>query len=245
MVIGGAKMFMRIIREEFTGIFSRTGPGRRVLIIGAGNAGESLIREIKKYAELNYQVAGFVDDSPAKQNSYLHGVKIRGPVSSLSAIADELGAEEILIATPSASGEQMRRIVHFCEETGKPFRTIPSLDRLIDGRITVNKLSGSADRRPAPARTCAAGYPAIERFLTGRSVLVTGAGGSIGSEICRQVMRFGPRVLIMLDQAESALFEIERELIKYVEVPGGWWPRSATYLTKVRSNCSFRSIIRR
>lgn len=220
MIAGGARLFMRIVREEFTGIFSRSGPGRRVVIVGAGNAGETLIREIKKYTELNYQAVGFVDDNPGKINSRIHGVRVYGPISKLPDIVAQLGVEEILIATPSASGEQIRRIVNYCDETGKPFRTIPGLDRLIDGRVTVNKLREVQIEdllRREPVRL---DMKSIERFLTGRSVLVTGAGGSIGSEICRQVMRFGPRVLIMLDQAESALFEIERELIRYVEVPG-------------------------
>jgi len=220
MIVGGARLFMRIVREEFSGIFTRTGPGRRVVIVGAGNAGESLIREIKKYPELNYQAVAFVDDNPGKVNSFIHGIRIYGPVSSLADIAAEVGGEEVLIATPSATGEQMRRIVKYCEEAGKPFRTIPSLDRLIDGRITVSKLREVQIEdllRREPVRL---DMRSIERFLSGRSVLVTGAGGSIGSEICRQVMRFGPRILVMLDQAESALFEIERELIKYVEVPG-------------------------
>jgi len=220
MLIGGTRLFTRIMREEFSGMLSRTGPGRRVVIVGAGDAGESLIREIKKYSELNYQAAAFADDNPVKINTSIHGIKVYGPLSNLPEIVQASEAEEILIATPSATGEQMRRIVKFCEETGKPFRTIPSLDRLIDGRVTVSKLrevqiEDLLRREPVKLDTLS-----IERFLTGKTVLVTGAGGSIGSEICRQVMRFGPRVLVMLDQAESALFEIERELVKYIELPG-------------------------
>jgi FlaA1/EpsC-like NDP-sugar epimerase len=220
IVIGGAKLFLRIVREEFTGIFTRTGPGRKMLIVGAGNAGESLIREVKKYPDMNYQVVGLVDDDTRKINTFMHGVKIHGPIDKLPEIAEQLAADEILIAVPSASGDKIRRIVGFCEESGKPFKTIPSLDRLIDGRITVNKLreveiDDLLRRDPVRLDT-----GKIENYLTGRSVMVTGAGGSIGSEICRQVMRFGPRVLIMVDQAESAIFEIERELIKYIDLPG-------------------------
>ena len=220
IVIGGAKLFLRIVREEFSGIFSRTGPGRKMLIIGAGNAGESLIREIKKYPDMNYQVVGFVDDAPNKINSFMHGIKILGPIERLPELTEELAVDEILIAIPSASGDKIRRIVRYCEESGRPFRTIPSLDRLIDGRITVSKLrevqiDDLLRREPVRLDT-----GKIEDYLTGRSVMVTGAGGSIGSEICRQVMRYGPRILIMVDQAESAIFDIERELFKYIDLPG-------------------------
>jgi len=220
MSIGGAKFFLRMAREELSGILTRTGPGRKVVIVGAGDAGESLIREIKKYPTLNYEVVGFVDDDPSKINTSLHGVRIFGPIPNLPRVAQALGVEEILIAIPSASGDKMRRIVGYCEDTNKPFRTIPSLDRLIDGRITVSKLREVQIEdllRREPVRL---DMQSIEDFLTGRSVLVTGAGGSIGSEICRQVQRFGPRTLLMMDQAESALFEIERELIKLVDVSG-------------------------
>jgi FlaA1/EpsC-like NDP-sugar epimerase len=219
IMIGGAKLFLRILREEFTGIFSRTGPGRKMLIIGAGNAGESLIREIKKYPDMNYQVVGFVDDAPGKISTFMHGVKIFGPIEKMPELTEELAVDEILIAIPSASGDKIRRIVRYCEESGRPFRIIPSLDRLIDGRITVNKLrevqiDDLLRRDPVRLDT-----GKIEDYLTGRSVMVTGAGGSIGSEICRQVMRFGPRTLIMVDQAESAIFDIERELIRYANLP--------------------------
>jgi len=220
IMLGGAKLFLRIVREEFSGIFSRTGPGRKMLIIGAGNAGESLIREIKKYPDMNYQVVGFVDDAPGKINTFMHGIKVFGPIEKLPELAEELAVDEILIAIPSASGDKIRRIVRYCEESGRPFRTIPSLDRLIDGRITVSKLrevqiDDLLRREPVRLDT-----GKIEDYLTGRSVMVTGAGGSIGSEICRQVMRYGPRILIMVDQAESAIFDIERELFKYIDLPG-------------------------
>jgi len=220
MIVGGAKLFLRILREEVSTIFTKTGPGRKVLIVGAGDAGETLIRELKKYPAMNYQAVGFVDDNPSKINTQLHGVRIYGPIDKLPELVESLSAEEILIAIPSATGAQMRRIVRLAEQTGKPFRTIPGLDHLIDGRVTVNKLRSVEIEdllRREPVRLDSS---AIERFLTGRVILVTGAGGSIGSEICRQVIRFGPRVLIMLDQAETALFQIERELTRYAELPG-------------------------
>ncbi len=220
MIVGGVRFSIRLFREELSGLFTKSTDGKRVLIIGAGNAGESLVREIKKYPELHYQVVGFVDDNPAKIGSHLHGVKIYGPISSLPELAESLNVDEILIAIPSATGKQMRRIVQFCEEAGKPFRTMPSLDRLIDGRVTVSKLrevqiEDLLRREPVNLDT-----DAIEQFLTGRTVLVTGAGGSIGSELCRQIIRFGPKSLIMLERAETALFEIERELEQTTELPG-------------------------
>jgi len=220
LTIGGIKFSFRIFQEEFLRTFSRQGPAKRVLIIGAGNAGESLAREIRKSPQLNFQVVGFVDDDRAKINSYLHGIKIYGPISELPELAQNLQVDEILIAIPSASGKQMRRIVGFCEETGKPFRTMPGLDRLLDGRVTVNKLKevdieDLLRREPVKLDT-----NAIEHFLSGKVVLVSGAGGSIGAEVCRQVLRFAPKMLVMVERGETALFEIERELAQKTEMPG-------------------------
>jgi len=220
LLIGGIRFSFRIFQEELLGSFSRPGPAKRVLIIGAGNAGESLAREIKKYPQLNYQVVGFVDDDRAKINSYLHGVKIYGPIDQLPELVRNLLPDEIIIAIPSATGKQMRRIVDFCEETGKPLRTMPGLDRLIDGRVTVSRLKevdieDLLRREPVKLDT-----DAIENFLSGKVVLVTGAGGSIGAEVCRQVLRFAPQKLVMVERAETALFQVERELTQKIDIPG-------------------------
>jgi len=217
---GGAKMFLRIIREEISTIFTKAGTGRKVLIVGAGDAAETLVRELRKYPEKNFQAVGFVDDNPLKIGSQIHGIKVYGPIDQLPELTQTLTPDEILIAIPSATGAQMRRIVRLMEQTAKPFRTIPGLDHLIDGRVTVNKLRNVQIEdllRREPVRLDTS---VIERFLTGRAILVTGAAGSIGSEICRQIIKFGPRNLIMMDQAETALFQIERELARYVELPG-------------------------
>ncbi len=220
MLVGGAKFFLRLIREEISTLFTQNGVGRKLLIVGAGDAAETLIRELKKYPDLNYHAVGFVDDNPAKIGTQLHGIKVYGPIAQLPELASSLDADEILIAIPSATGEQMRRIVHLAEECDKPFRTIPGLDHLIDGRITVNRfrnveIEDLLRRNPVKLDTTS-----IERFLTGRVILVTGAAGSIGSEICRQIIRFGPRSLVMLDRAETAMFQVERDLARYVELPG-------------------------
>jgi FlaA1/EpsC-like NDP-sugar epimerase len=212
-VVGGVRFSSRMLRETLSLAIS---PDRETLknvfILGAGDAGESLARELRKYSNLNYKVVAFIDDDVNKIGSQIYGIPILGPISDLSTVASRYGVRDVFIAIPSASGETMRRIVTACEGANCTFKTIPSMDRLIDGRVTVTKLREIQIEDLLRREPVVLDSAAINRFLSGRAVLVTGAGGSIGSEICRQVLRFGPRSLVMVERGETALFEIENEL---------------------------------
>ncbi len=185
---------------------------KKVLIVGAGKAGEKILREIFDNYRLFYEVEGFVDDDLQKQGRSMHGVPVLGPVQALPRLIAETAVQEVLIAIPSASGDQMRRIVDICKECDVPYKTLPGIGEIIDGRASVKILRDVSYQdllgRP-PVRLDVSG---IREYIDGRTILITGCGGSIGSELCRQVVRFQPRAVVLLDSSEANLFQIEMEL---------------------------------
>ncbi|MCX7804412.1 MAG: polysaccharide biosynthesis protein, partial [Planctomycetota bacterium] len=195
LVVGGLRISIRALRERQ--LWDAVAPSaRRVLIVGAGDAGETLAREILSRPRLNYAPVGFVDDDPSKHGSYIHGVRVLGGVDDIPDIAARLNASEALIAVPSAGGAAVKRIVEACNRAGIESRTLPGLESLIDGRVSVSalrKVSIEDLLRREPVRL---DERAIEGLVRDKIVLVTGAGGSIGSEICRQTARFGPRGIV-------------------------------------------------
>jgi FlaA1/EpsC-like NDP-sugar epimerase len=207
---GGARFARRIYVERFLASPGRT-TGKPVLIVGAGDAADALIRELQHNPRMNYRLAGIADDHPEKLGQELHGVKVLGTVAEIPRLVAEKGAEEVLIATPSATGAQMRKIVESCRRCGVPYRTLPGLADIIDGRVDIHHLRRvrieDLLRRP-PVRL---DWEEIGRSLGGARVLVTGAGGSIGSELSRQIARLRPELLILLDHAENSLFYLQEE----------------------------------
>lgn len=187
-------------------------PRIRLLIIGAGDAADTIIREIQGNPQSPYEVVCCLDDDVTKHHRSLLGVSVVGPISRLKEFARRFDAQELLVAMPSVTGERMRAIVALCREAGWPFKTMPSLTSLIDGHVTIN------DLRPVnfedllgrpPVRLDVAG---IGHYLTDKTVAVTGAGGSIGSELCRQIVRFKPRALVLIEGSEYNLYRLEMEL---------------------------------
>jgi len=197
-------------------IFSFLDKERRVfkklLIIGAGDCGEKIYREIHDNSQLGYQVVGFMDDDPGKARRKIHGIPVLGHTDQLKSAIQKMNVEELLIAIPSASSIQMRAIIAHCKEAGVPFKTVPGMGELIDGRVTVKSIRDVAYRDLLGRETVRLDEERIGAYLKGAKVLVTGAGGSIGSELCRQICRFKPDTLILYERAESALFEIDLEL---------------------------------
>ena len=185
---------------------------KKLLILGAGSCGEKILREIHDNPQLNYTVVGFLDDTPAKIGRKIHGVSVRGIIGDLNFVAQKTGADELLIAIPSASAAEMRRIVAMCKQSGLRFKTVPSYGELIDGKVTLKTVREVAYRDLIGRETVKLDEKRIEECLRGQRVMVTGAGGSIGSELCRQICRFGPEKLILFERAESPLYEIDLEL---------------------------------
>ena len=185
---------------------------KRTIIYGAGDAGVALLREIRQNPALTYEVVGFVDDDPAKTGSFIRHTKVFGNGAALPSIVAAQAVENVLIALPSASGAQMTAALQHCIDAGVVYKTIPCLAEVIEGKgiasqireVAVEDLLGRAPVRLDQDR--------ISAKLTRRAVLVTGAAGSIGSELCRQIARFHPRAIIGFEVAETALFHLEREM---------------------------------
>jgi FlaA1/EpsC-like NDP-sugar epimerase len=185
---------------------------KRLLIIGAGDCGEKIYREIHDNPRLGYQVVGFIDDDPKKAEFKIHGIPVLGNTTDLQAIATRVKAEEILIAIPSVTAQRMRALVTHCKEMGIPSKTVPGMGELINGKVSVKAIRDVSYRDLLGREPVVLDEAKIGEYLKGKRVLVTGAGGSIGSELCRQVCRYDPERIILLERAESPLYDIELEL---------------------------------
>ena len=185
---------------------------KKVLIVGAGGSGVKIVRETFDNPNLGCKVVGFLDDDPAKLGRAVHGVPILGTVDALPEVILKLDVKEVFISVPSATGAQMRRIVDICKRSGTPFKTLPAIGEIIDGKVSVRALRDvnyeDLLRRP-PVRLDTDG---IKDYLSDRTILLTGAGGSIGSELCRQVIRYNPKGLVLVDKCEENLFNMQAEL---------------------------------
>jgi FlaA1/EpsC-like NDP-sugar epimerase len=209
LLVGGLRVALRVY---WRGLPPRRAGTRPVLVIGAGDAGERVVRELLHNPRLHYHAVGFLDDDPAKAGLCIHGVPVLGTVEDVRQIASEVGVGEAIIAVPSADRRSMRQIVDLCRQAGLSMKTVPGLGLLLAGTAQVLELREVRVEdllRREPARL---DVSLIRNSLRGRRVLVTGAGGSIGSEICRQVAVCEPAVLVLLDRSENALFEIYMEL---------------------------------
>jgi FlaA1/EpsC-like NDP-sugar epimerase len=208
----GLRMVIRLYHEEF-----RTTEGRRLtrfLIVGAGNAGEALLREIHRMPVVQYDVVGFIDDDPVKRGIDIHGIPVLGNVEQLPAICQKHNIEEIAVAMPSASHRQLRRVIQVCEGAKVRFRTVPSLTDIASGKLRVSQIRDVDINDLLAREVVQLDLDLIEAFAKDKTIVVTGAGGSIGSEMCRQICQFGPGLLLLVEQAENPLFYIEQELQK-------------------------------
>lgn len=186
---------------------------KSAIIVGAGDAGEMVLREIRNNPFSRYEIEGFVDDNPAKVGRTIHGIKVLGKIEELPELVKGLNIEEILIAIPSATGAQMKRIISICEKCGIPFKTLPGLSELVDGKATVKHFREVSYEDLLRRRPVKLDVKTIANYVKDKTILVTGAGGSIGSELCRQLVRFAPSRLILLDASEANLYEIQTELM--------------------------------
>ncbi len=213
LFVGGSRFALRLLAEERKQTQARPrGRARRVLVVGAGDAGALVVREMRKNPQLNLTPVAFLDDDPAKRRQQIHGVPVVGALDDLGAALDRYAIDEVIIAIPSAPGTVVRRVAEACRDEGIPFRTMPGLYELIGGKVSVSRLrevniDDLLRRKPALIDD-----GRIGRSLSGKRVLVTGAGGSIGRELCRQIARWGPAELVLLGHGENAIFEALLEL---------------------------------
>jgi len=212
LMLGGLRILIRLYFEEFR--TAEAGRLKRFLIVGAGNAGEALLREIHRMPVAQYEVVGFIDDDPIKKGTNIHGIPVLGPVEQLPEVCEERNIEEIAIAMPSASHQQLRRVIQVCEGTKIRFRTVPSITDIASGKFRVSQIRDVDINDLLGRETVQLDLDLIEAFAKDKTILVTGAGGSIGSEMCKQLCNFTPKLLLLIEQAENPLFYIERELRK-------------------------------
>jgi FlaA1/EpsC-like NDP-sugar epimerase len=185
---------------------------KNVLIVGAGQAGEMLVRDLLRDPLHAYRPVAFVDDASAKQGKDVHGVRVAGTCDVIPELASELDAKLIVIALPSANSRQMQRVVELCEATGLPFRVLPHMKDLVTGQVSLKELREVKIDDLLGRESVSLDWAAITRGVQGKTILVTGGGGSIGSELCRQVARLKPAHLVIFEQSEFNLYSVELEL---------------------------------
>ncbi len=186
--------------------------GQRVLVVGAGRAGEMLVRDLLREPGHAYQPVGFVDDDRSKWGREIHGVRVLGGCDRISELAATHAIETVILAIPSASSREIRRLVGFAEQAGVPVRTLPRIEDLLAGRVNISELREISLEDLLGRESVSLDWEAIRAGLSGRRVAITGAGGSIGAELCRQIARLGPSGLTLLENSEFNLYAIEREL---------------------------------
>jgi FlaA1/EpsC-like NDP-sugar epimerase len=185
---------------------------KRLLLIGAGDAAEKVIREVHDNNALPYKVVGIVDDDPHKTGLKIHGIPVVGLTEDLLDHVKRFTPEELLISIASATAQQMKRLVSLCQDSKIPFKVLPGLGELIGGKVSIKTIRDISYRDLLGREEVRLEQDKIGRYLTGRTVLITGAGGSIGSELCRQVTRFRPERIILFDAGEENLYAIQMEL---------------------------------
>jgi len=212
--IGGFRFMIRVLAESrvAAAISAKQGKKRQVLVIGAGDAGAMVVREMKRSSVLNFEPVGYLDDDKSKQKHSIHGVPVVGTLGDLARVLDNRRVDEVVIAIPSASGRVVRMVTDICRLKAIPFRTMPGLYELIGGKVSVNRLrdvdiTDLLRRAPAQMDT-----ELVGATLSGKRILVTGAGGSIGRELCRQIARWEPAELCLLGHGENSIFEVVLEI---------------------------------
>ncbi len=212
ILIGGFRLFLRLFKQYRTAARYRNSERRRVLLVGAGDAGEMVARQLQAHPEYGYQAVAFIDDDPRKRGRQIHGIPIAGNRGDLAAVVARHRVQEIIIAIPSAAGEVVREVVEHCKQAKVRFKIVPGIKEIIEGDVSLNQIREveleDLLRRPPVT----VDLDQVAGYLQGKTVLITGAGGSIGAELCRQIADFGPSRLVLVGRGENSIYEIEAEL---------------------------------
>jgi len=215
ILIGSTRLILRLLRDYL--IARQVKPSiskgkKNLIIIGAGDAGVMIAREIHRVSSLPYNVIGFIDDKKNKKGQIIHSLPVLGASSDFFNIVKHHKIEEAIIAIPSAKGTDIRNFVNMCQEAKLHFKITPGLYNIIDGKVSVSQLREVRIEDLLGRDVVEVEIDIISKYLENSCVLVTGAGGSIGSELCRQILKFAPQKLILLDHSENNLYTIESEL---------------------------------
>jgi FlaA1/EpsC-like NDP-sugar epimerase len=235
LFLGGFRLMIRIVYQQLESRRSKIKTSLNSLfssefeptfIIGAGSTGEKILREINGNQRLHYKVIGFLDDDLHKLTRSIHNVPILGKTDDLLRLTKKYQVKQVLIAAPSANGKQIRHMVDQCKKAKVQFKTLPGYAELIDGKVSIKELRDVNYRDLLRREPVKLDIPEIRQYLMNKRVMITGAGGSIGSELCRQITRFQPESLILFDASEPSLYGIEMEMrhrvgyLKYSTVLG-------------------------
>ena len=212
LLVAGIRFSIRAWRENFYPMAVNRGGNTRLLIVGAGDAGQMIARELHLNRTLKFEAVGFVDDDVRKQGETFHGLPVLGRCADIPALCRKKQVSEVVIAIPSASGSQIRAIVQRCQQADVRFKTLPGVGGLLDGSVSVQQLKDVSLDDLLGRDPVRLDNREISNYLRDKRVLITGAGGSIGSELCRQISRFSPQQMVLFENAETPLFSIEKEL---------------------------------
>lgn len=212
LFVGGLRFTMRIISESQNSFSTKNKSAKRTLIVGAGDAGALVVKELQKNPELNLQPVSFLDDNPSKFRQQIHGIPVDGTLADIGKVLEHKRIDEVIIAIPSAGGKVIRMVADVCRLKGITFRTMPGLYELLGGKVSINRLrevdiTDLLRRPPSYVKS-----ELVGAVISGKMVMVTGAGGSIGRELCRQIARWSPSGLILLGHGENSIFETVLEM---------------------------------
>ncbi|MEJ6952483.1 polysaccharide biosynthesis protein [Natronospora cellulosivora (SeqCode)] len=210
-LLGGSRFGLRLLKDHLSHQ-KILGARTRVLVIGAGDAGEIIIREMNKHPELKKDIIGLIDDDPQKINLEIHGVKVLGNRDNIPEVIKSYGVDEIVIAIPSASGDEIKEIYEFCNQDNVKVNIVPGMFEIINGDVNLSQIREVKVEDLLGRDQVKLNNKSIATHVENKTVLVTGAGGSIGSELCRQISRFNPRRVVMLDIYENNLYFLDLEL---------------------------------
>jgi len=211
--VGGLRLSVRVVAESWRKAAPRAPVSdiRRVLVVGAGQAGTMVAREIRRNPQLQMDILGFLDDDAVKVGKKVVGLPVLGDTEALPHVLETRRVDEVIIAMPTAAGTTLRRVAERCRQAGVPSRTMPGVFELLDGVVSVSRLR-KVEIADLLRRAQVVPTADTDHYLRGRMVLITGAGGSIGFELCRQVARANPRGLVMVGHGENSIFDAERQL---------------------------------
>ena len=210
--IGGSRFLYRLSREF---AFTKGKNGKKIIIIGAGDAGEMLLREMRQNPNIDYDIIGFLDNNPSKRGRRIHDIPVLGPIDELERIGAKEVIHEAIVAIPSITGKEMRKIIYQCNNMGISCKTLPAVSDILNGKITTSQIREIRIEDLLGREHIDLNREQIQEYLSGKRVLVTGAAGSIGLELCRQIIKVGPEKIILFERIENELYNVEMEFAEH------------------------------